>query len=276
MKTVMKPRVTIGLPVYNGEEILPDAIESVLLQSFKEFVVIISDNASTDNTEKICEEFLSKDSRIKYIRQEKNLGPVGNFNFVKDQADTEYFIWLACDDRWEKDFLENAVAAMDTDSSVALVFSNFIVRNLETGVEQQAIVRNSISESAFERSFYRIINMVSSIVYGLQRLEVVRDIELELFDYSDVYYSLQIAIKGKLQILPKIGYIAGVKGKRIAYSLTGKKVSQKIFLRKILKLYFKCFSFVKAITLYGVLLIVMLKQKISLEVAGFIAKSRRT
>src|SRR4030066_62015 len=87
------PTVSIGMPVYNGEPYIRAALESLLAQTFTDFELIISDNASTDATESICREYAARDSRIDYVRHEKNQGASANFQFVLDQARGEFFIW---------------------------------------------------------------------------------------------------------------------------------------------------------------------------------------
>ena len=94
------------MPVYNAENFIHNALNSLLDQSFKNFIIIISDNGSTDKTKLICENFLKKDKRIQYIRHEKNRGYVWNFNFVLSQAKTEYFMWAGADDIWHPNFIE--------------------------------------------------------------------------------------------------------------------------------------------------------------------------
>ncbi len=81
-----KPEVSIGMPVWNGREFIKLALDSLLSQDFKDFEIIISDNASTDNTEKICEEYVKKGERIKCILQRENIWLDRNFNFVLDKA----------------------------------------------------------------------------------------------------------------------------------------------------------------------------------------------
>ena len=85
------PRVSIGLPVYNGENFLAESIESLLGQSYEDFELIISDNASTDGTADICRRYAKQDSRIRYIRQPHNIGSAPNHNFVIEQARGELF-----------------------------------------------------------------------------------------------------------------------------------------------------------------------------------------
>jgi len=106
MKT---PKVSIGIPVYNGEKKIEKVIQSFLDQTFNNFEIIISDNCSTDDTSKICKKLASKDSRIKYFKQSKNIGDILNFEFVLKKATAQYFTWAADDDLRTKDFLENNI-----------------------------------------------------------------------------------------------------------------------------------------------------------------------
>ncbi len=100
------PLITIGMPVYNGEAVIRAALDSILGQSFRDFILIISDNASTDGTETICREYVIRDSRVRYIRQQRNLGAGPNFSFVLQNAHTDFFMWAAADDVRSHDFLE--------------------------------------------------------------------------------------------------------------------------------------------------------------------------
>jgi len=102
-------RVTIGLPVFNGERLISKRIENILSQTFSDFELVISDNASTDDTRKICEEYFSNDKRIRYYRQKMNIGIHENFKFVLEQSKNKLFVWASSDDHWEKNFLEEIV-----------------------------------------------------------------------------------------------------------------------------------------------------------------------
>ena len=79
---ILKPQISIGLPVYNGEKLLRKSLDSILSQTFSDFELIISDNASSDLTPDICKEYLKRDKRIRYVRQKKNLGVHGNYFFL--------------------------------------------------------------------------------------------------------------------------------------------------------------------------------------------------
>ena len=101
-----KPLVTIGLPVYNGERFIREAIDSLLTQTLTNFILIISDNASTDNTPDIVKGYQEHDPRIRYIRQTKNVGQIANLRFLAGLAETKFFMWASDDDIWAKNYLE--------------------------------------------------------------------------------------------------------------------------------------------------------------------------
>lgn len=107
-----RPVVSIGMPVYNGERFIRDALNSLLAQTFTDFELIISDNASTDATGSICRDYAKQDSRIRYIRQHENLGVLPNFQFVLNEARGEYFMWAACDDQWFSNWIEQLQGAL--------------------------------------------------------------------------------------------------------------------------------------------------------------------
>lgn len=109
--------MSIGLPVYNGEQYLAAAIESILRQTFGDFELILCDNASTDQTEAICRRYAGQDHRVRYHRNESNLGACPNFNLAVSLARGELFKWAAHDDRLEPTYLEKCVAELDRDSS---------------------------------------------------------------------------------------------------------------------------------------------------------------
>jgi len=103
--TFAVPQVSIGMPVYNGEPFISEALVSLLEQTFTNFELIISDNASTDGTESICRNYAAKDKRIRYVRQAENRGALANFQFVLDEALGEYFMWAAADDVWDSQWI---------------------------------------------------------------------------------------------------------------------------------------------------------------------------
>jgi glycosyltransferase involved in cell wall biosynthesis len=119
---VSAPDVTIGLPVYNGEPHLAEAIESLLGQSYGDFVLLISDNASTDGTEQLCRAYAARDSRVRYSRNPTNIGMFPNFARLLALAETEYYVMAAADDRHEPRFLDATHRLLEEDDSRVLAF----------------------------------------------------------------------------------------------------------------------------------------------------------
>ncbi|WP_445636371.1 Glycosyl transferase [Nostoc sp. DSM 114161] len=115
-----QPRLSVGLPVYNGEKFLQQALDSLLAQTFEDFELIISDNASTDKTEEICRAYANKDKRIRYYRNQHNIGCARNFNRVFELSSGEYFKWAAYDDLHAPDFISKCVEVLDRDPSIIL------------------------------------------------------------------------------------------------------------------------------------------------------------
>lgn len=116
------PLVTIGLPVFNSERYLKQSLDSLLAQTYADFVLVISDNASTDATPLICQQYAGTDSRIKYLRNATNIGNPRNFNRVFEVTTTRYLKWSTADDFWEPSFLERALEVVERDSTVALCY----------------------------------------------------------------------------------------------------------------------------------------------------------
>lgn len=105
-----EPRIAIGMPVYNGAPYVEQAVRSLLQQTERNFVLLISDDCSTDETPEICAELAAEDHRIQFVRQDPHLGMTGNFNYVMGRANAEFFMLAAQDDLWEPDFIEESLS----------------------------------------------------------------------------------------------------------------------------------------------------------------------
>ena len=123
--TPQAPLVSVGLPVWNGANFLGEALDSILGQTFRDFELIISDNASTDSTPEIAQRVADLDPRVRYVRQQRNVGAAENFNVVLAEARGKYFCWVAHDDLWSPEYLERCVEVLDSDPEVVLCFSGF-------------------------------------------------------------------------------------------------------------------------------------------------------
>ena len=111
------------MPVYNGERYLEEALQSILTQTFEDFELVISDNASTDRTGEICRAYAEKDERIQYLSMAQNLGPIKNFNNVFHRSTGRYFKWAAADDICGRDYLRQAVEVLDGEPTVVLAWA---------------------------------------------------------------------------------------------------------------------------------------------------------
>lgn len=121
--TSKSPTVSIGLPVYNGEDYISEAIESVLAQTYGDFELIISDNGSTDATQSICRSFVQKDSRVSYHQSVKNRGASWNYNRTFELSTGTYFRWLAADDKLAPTLIEESVKVLEENPDVILSFT---------------------------------------------------------------------------------------------------------------------------------------------------------
>lgn len=121
--TTSTPRVTIGLPVYNGRNYLAQTMESLLAQTYTDFEIVISDNASTDETEAICREFAARDDRVRYFRNEENIGASANYNRAFELGRGIYFKWAAHDDLLAPTYLERCVEVLDQNPDVVLAYT---------------------------------------------------------------------------------------------------------------------------------------------------------
>ena len=175
--TSTTPKVSIGVPVFNGENYLREALESVLSQTFSNLQVIICDNASTDSTQAICEEFAGRDSRVAYVRNDSNIGVDLNFNRVLDLATAEYFKWVAHDDLLEPSYIEKCVQILDAHPDVVLCHS--LTNVIDEEGRSLAIYDSGLRSARSIRQSTRFAALVlhqhiCSEIFGLMRTDVAR------------------------------------------------------------------------------------------------------
>jgi glycosyltransferase involved in cell wall biosynthesis len=114
------PSLTIGLPVYNGAEYLSQSLDALLAQTYQDFELVISDNASTDDTAEICRDYAQRDARIRYLRQPVNIGAAPNHNFLVGEARGRYFKWASHDDLYAPELLEKCVRVLESRPDAVL------------------------------------------------------------------------------------------------------------------------------------------------------------
>jgi glycosyltransferase involved in cell wall biosynthesis len=211
----LPPRVSIGMPVYNGETFIRKALDSLLAQTFTNFELIISDNGSTDGTEAICREYAARDCRIRYVRQPENRGGLFNFHFVLDEAAGEYFMWAAHDDLCGREFIENLVDCMEKHPDLVLCICD--VQDTDENDSLLEINRlNSIRLSedwgSARRLFFRYpTSNIFFCIYGLYKTEILRRCVIQTTvgwrgfgPNAEVPFLAQIAVLGRVAAIPEV------------------------------------------------------------------------
>jgi glycosyltransferase involved in cell wall biosynthesis len=201
-----RSRVSIGLPVFNGENYLPRALDSILRQTYSDFELIISDNASTDGTQEICKEYASSDSRIRYFRNDANLGAARNYNRVFSLSSGTYFKWASHDDLCAPEFLERCVEVLDRESGVVLCYSRTsIIDERGKSISIYCDDFNLDSPLPHER-FHHVFtaNRMLNPIAGVVRAEALKRTRL-IANYagSDAVLLAELALLGEFREVPE-------------------------------------------------------------------------
>ncbi len=175
------PKVSIGLPIYNGERYLAEAIESVLAQTFTDFELVICDNASADGTRDICESYAARDSRIRYFRNHVNIGGFPNHNRVFAMCSGEYFGWTSDDDVRAPRHVEACVEGLDSDPGVTLCYtlSGRIDENGDALPTDEPRLRIESLDPVERFADLSCRSYSLEPIYGLMRTSVLRETQLE-------------------------------------------------------------------------------------------------
>lgn len=200
------PRVSIGVPVYNGERYLAETLDSLLAQTFRDIEIIIGDNCSTDSTESICRDYAARDSRVRYLRHEKNLGIAGNYNRLVQHARGELFRWNAADDLVLPRATEVCVAALDRDPLAVMAYPKTSLVDAEgKWLEDYEDRANLIYDRPSER-FIKLLEALAlcNVVFGLIRISVLRRMgAMRAFVGSDIPFMAELALYGRFIEVPE-------------------------------------------------------------------------
>ena len=164
-------RLTVGIPTFNRAEWLRETMESVLAQTFTSFRLIVSDNASDDDTPNVIRSF--GDERIDYVRSDRNVGLIGNFNRLVELTDTEFLMILPDDDILYPGHLEAAVDVLERSDAVGLAHSAFNLIDAQSRVVHRLSPLGAHSRVRIERRDRALDHMMvsswpmcfSSVVY---------------------------------------------------------------------------------------------------------------
>ena len=202
------PRLTIGLPVYNGEDYLAAAIDALLAQTYTDFELIVSDNASTDGSGKIAEAYAALDPRVRYVRHPANLGSAENHNFVIREAKGEFFKWASDDDLYAPDLLERCIDALDARPEIPLAhaWTAFINEAGEITHTQDYPLTTDVS-SAPERFRSLLYTQGGDDIYGVIRTRVLNQIKLHgSYHNADRVFVAELALHGPFHQIPEALY----------------------------------------------------------------------
>ena len=255
-------KITVGIPVFNGEKFIRKAIDSVLSQTFSNYTLIISDNCSTDNTSLICQEYEKKEKRIRYIRHGKNSGGTWNFGFLLEQASTKYFVWLGADDYWEPTFLEKNFNILESNNDVAFSISQIrpfgekyeklLVREHDSFIKKQnKKIRlhfrphsfQSTSSTSYENRVRTLLknSVIHLLFYAFFKTDVLRNAKNNAGDNKTMYGTQMpiIALRyGNLHVIDEylinlhVGGISGRQNNPINDFLNGDLKLSDLFLSK--------------------------------------------
>lgn len=202
-----QPRVSIGLPVYNGERYLAAAIESVLTQTYADLELIICDNASSDGTEAICRAYAARDARVRYVRNAQNLGAAPNYNLAFKLARGVYFKWQAHDDICDPELIGACVEELERAPQAALCYARTTFID-EAGAQLRTIhdgfdLRDQDAAERFRR-FLPLARGWMNPAFGLYRTAVLRETDLiGSYPSSDMILVADMVLRGPIHEIPR-------------------------------------------------------------------------
>jgi len=200
------PRVSIGLPVYNGERYISETVDSLLAQTFEDFELVICDNASGDRTEQICRAYAAKDPRIRYIRNSTNLGSARNYRLALELSSGEYFRWSNDDDLFAPTSLERCVEVLDHNPSTVLTYPKtrlidehgHFISEYDDGLHLQS----AIASERFAQLFQQL--GLVNVIYGLIRADILKKTALiGNFIGGDIALVAELSLYGKFWEIPE-------------------------------------------------------------------------
>ncbi|WP_250445635.1 glycosyltransferase family 2 protein [Actinotalea sp. C106] len=208
--TTPAPLISIGVPVYNGATFIVPALESLLAQTVRDLEIVISDNGSTDATERLCREVAARDARVRYVRQSANRGGAANFNavFALRHPGALYFKWAAADDLHEPDYLTSVLRVLESDPTVAVAHSG------SDDVDEHGAYVRGWHDQPLEAHDPDVATRFASLsqrnyqcfsIFGLMRADVLAGTQgLGLYSESDRVLLAELSLHGRLVDVPEV------------------------------------------------------------------------
>ena len=284
--------VSIGVPVFNGEKGLAVALDSLIAQNYPNLEIIISDNASTDNTPEICAEYVRKDHRFRYYRSEKNRGMWWNFNRVFELSSGKYFMWAAHDDQREPLFVTACVEKMENSLNAVLchVQTAMLVEGEEEVVKVTHLDSFKDVKSLTSRYKEGLKNIRGTMMYALFRSSALRKTKLFRRSIaSDMAFLQELSIYGEFVQVSKIlfSYEAREKWNTVDqdyYQFIGKKKKPwwyspfvVLFVDHWIRVYDSTVPIKTKLFLWSILIkyeVVLVTRKVFIKLAGWLCPDR--
>lgn len=200
------PEVSIGMPVYNGERYLNEALDSLLGQTFSEFELIISDNASTDATEELCRKYAGEDNRIRYFRNQSNLGLAENYCRVFELAQGRFFKWASTDDICQPQMIEKCRRILEANPDAVLCYPRTIIIDQLSAVISPFNDGLHLTDSKPADRFRKLIDSLrlNNAMNGLIRAEALEKTSLiKGYLASDINMMVELCLLGKFYECPE-------------------------------------------------------------------------
>ena len=209
---ISQPKLSIGLPVYNGEKFIKQSLDCLLNQTFSDFELIICDNASTDNTEEICRNYAAQDSRISYYRNPNNIGCACNFNLVLKLAKGEYFKWAAYDDLNAPAFLSRCIQVLEENPDYILCHSHTYFIDENGGFMEKYQIKLKTDAEKPEIRFAELLTKhLCYQMYGVIRRNALNKIPpMGGYGNADGILLLRLGTVGKFYEIPEDLFFARV------------------------------------------------------------------
>jgi glycosyltransferase involved in cell wall biosynthesis len=189
-------KLTIGMPVFNDIAFIEKSLNSILNLNDVKFLLLISDDGSTDGSGEICKKYVAKDDRIQYVRQPVNLGISKNMEFLLEQAKTPYFMWAADDDLWHPDFARKLIKLLQEDSTAVSAFCSYKAFD-DYGNHYNVISKNYKNADKIKRLKNFIRDANDSFGYGIFKTEAIREVKFPIWwwpnkktPYNNIYPTL--------------------------------------------------------------------------------------
>jgi glycosyltransferase involved in cell wall biosynthesis len=221
----MQPEVTIGVPVFNGAPFLEEALDSLRRQTLREIEVVISDNASTDETPKICERFCRDDPRFRYVRQSTNIGMIANFEFVLREARAPFFAWRSYDDTSDETYYETLARILRSCPTAVLAATDAHWDDRPENYQKWFRVSDTTALSTAARVRKELFECAGAWFYGLYRTEpliphweYIRDVVKFSTYHGDIIALVKLMTAGEIVTAPGSAlYIRRVQPKSDPY-----------------------------------------------------------